>query len=234
MKRIIFLLPLCLLVLSCSKYYGEPMTQEFALGSSYSKIDISNGFDVTVSDEVDNVVITVGEEVMDRVVVKVNNNTLIIDFKWGTNYWGDATAIIPAGVAVDEIDLSGGSILAGVALYGADADLSLSGGSKYTGSADVSELEINMSGGSEATLTGISQQSMDIELSGGSILSAYGLMIPEVEGDMSGGSVAHVTCCTSLEVNLSGGSELTYGVTDATCRPMVYCPASGGSTVKPR
>ncbi len=231
MKRILLLLPLCALFLSCTKDFGTPITKEFAISNSYSKIDISDGFHVTMSDEVSSVVVTVGEKAIDRAVVKVQNGTLYIHFKWGTHYQGNATAIIPSSMAVNKISLSGSSAIYDGELSGGDAELELSGASTFTGTANVADIDIEMSGSSQVVIMGNSQSSLDIDLSGSSTLDAFGLITPEVEGDMRGNSMAKVTCCTSLEVDLTGDSKLTYQPVDASCRPVINCTSSGGSTV---
>jgi len=234
MKHILLLISLSLACYSCTKDFGDAVTKEFPVSGTYSAIEVHNGFSVTLSDEVTAPVITVGEKAMDRVVVKVKNSVLIIDFKWGTNYSGTASVVLPSNITLNEVTLSGGSTFTGGELYGAEAELHLSGGSVFTGTADVTELDMVLSGGSVATLSGSSTNSMDMKLSGGSEVHAYELMTPEVDGEMSGGSIAYVTCCTALEVDLSGGSQLSYGLTDVSCRPVVDCTTSGGSTVSPK
>ncbi|MCR4738510.1 MAG: hypothetical protein K5846_10200 [Bacteroidales bacterium] len=75
---------------------------------------------------------------------------------------------------------------------------------------------------------------MEIDLSGASTLKAPYLSAESVYGEMSGASNADVTICSQLNVDLSGASTLTYGTYSDECHPNINCPASGGSTVRPR
>ena len=232
MKQIIFILSLCalcVLLLGCKKDWGDPTTKNYSISGNYTALDVSDAFEVTVSDKVSDVVVTVGEAAHKRVVVEVKNGQLIIGFKPNTVYSGTATAVIPASV-LREIDLSGASSFIGD-LSGDDVEIDLSGASKYEGNISANKLEIDLSGASVVTIDGACQTTMEIELSGGSRSNAAYFDAPIVRGSMSGGSHADVTCCNSIEVDLSGGSTLTYGTIAEECNPAVNCSTSGGSTV---
>ena len=218
---------------SCAKDYGEPTTKTFAINGSYNALEVSSAFEVTVSDQVTDVVVTVGEKALDKVKVEVKNGTLHIGFNWLTNYVGTATAVIPANANLRELDLSGGSKFTGD-LTGSEIEIDLSGASIYYGNVIADEIDIDLSGASEATLTGNCQTTMDITLSGASDLFASGLGTQTVEGTMSGAATAYVTCCSRLQVALSGASTLYYGTTSPDCHPVVNCTTSGASTVSPR
>jgi len=209
------------------------VTREYPINAAFTQLDVSHAFDVTVSDEVSNVVVTVGEKAINRVEVKVVDGTLYIGFKWGTIYSVPAKAIIPANIVLRGVELSGASSFIGD-LVGQDVDIELSGASNYSGNVQATELDIELSGASTAHVTGLCQTDMDIDLSGASDLHAANLSAQSVEGALSGASNADVTCCTKLEVELSGASDLTYGTIDETCNPFVNCSTSGGSTVSRR
>ena len=76
MKNIVILLSLSLLFFGCTKDWGTPATKNYPIHGAYTKLDVSNAFDVTVSDQVTDVVVTVGELAHDRVVVKAVNGEL--------------------------------------------------------------------------------------------------------------------------------------------------------------
>jgi autotransporter translocation and assembly factor TamB len=253
MKQIFIMLSLCVLLFGCTKDWGIPTTRNYPINAPYSGLDVSNAFQVTVSDQITDVVVTVGDLAHENVDVKVINGTLHIGFKPMTfnNYNGVATAVIPASVLRDlelsgassftgdlsgddvDIDLSGASIYRGNVITN-DLDLDLSGASTYIGTIDVDKLDADLSGASTVTVGGYGQSLMKINLSGGSQLNAANFEVPVVNGSMSGGSFADVNCCTSLNVSLSGGSTLIYGTLFEDCHPVVNCPTSGGSMVKPR
>ena len=75
---------------------------------------------------------------------------------------------------------------------------------------------------------------MDVDISGASTLNASLLETPSVLGDISGASTADVTICSNLKVNLSGASTLIYGLISPDCNPVIDCPCSGASIVRPR
>ena len=231
MKNIVILLSLSILFFGCTKDWGTPATKNYPINGAYTKLDVSNAFDVTVSDQVTDVVVTVGELAHDRVVVKVVDGELQIGFKPNTNYSGKAKAVIPAAV-LRKLDLSGASSFTGD-LRGDDVDIELSGASTYRGTVEATELDIDLSGASDAILSGACQTKMEIDLSGASTLKAANLSAMSVYGEMSGASDADVTVCSDLNVELSGASTLTYGTTSEDCHPVVNCSTSGASTVQP-
>lgn len=232
MKNIVILLSLSIFFFGCTKDWGTPATKNYPINGAYTKLDVSNAFDVTVSDQVTDVVVTVGELAHDRVVVKVVDGELLIGFKPNTNYSGKAKAVIPAAV-LRKLDLSGASSFTGD-LRGEDVDIELSGASTYRGTVEATELDIDLSGASDAILSGACQTKMEIDLSGASTLKAANLSAMSVFGEMSGASDADVTVCSDLNVELSGASTLTYGTSSEDCHPVVNCSTSGASTVQPR
>ena len=226
------MLSISILFFGCTKDWGAPATKNYPINGAYTKLDVSGAFDVTISDQVPDVVVTVGELAHDRVVVKVVDGELQIGFKPNTNYSGKAKAVIPAAVR-RKLDLSGASSFTGD-LRGDDVDIELSGASTYRGNVEATELDIDLSGASDAIISGVCQTKMDVDLSGASTLKAADLSAMSVYGEMSGASDADVTVCSALNVELSGASTLTYGTSSEECHPNVNCPASGGSVVKPR
>ena len=233
MKNIVILLSLSILFFGCTKDWGTPATKNYTINGAYTKLDVSNAFDVTVSDQVTDVVVTVGELAHDRVVVRVVDGELLIGFKPNTMYNGKAVAVIPANANLSDLELSGASSFTGD-LRGDDVDIELSGASTYRGTVEATELDIDLSGASDAILSGACQTKMGIDLSGASTLKAADLSAMSVYGEMSGASDADVTVCSDLNVELSGASTLTYGTSSEDCHPVVNCSTSGASTVQPR
>lgn len=236
MKNIFIMLSISILFFGCTKDWGNPATRNYPVNAPYTKLDVSNAFEVTVSDQVTDVVVTVGELAHDRVVVRVVDGELQIGFKPNTFVFqpnAKAVAVIPANANLSDLELSGASSFTGD-LRGDDVDIELSGASTYRGTVEATELDIDLSGASDAIIHGVCQTKMDIDLSGASTLKAADLSAMSVSGEMSGASDADVTVCSALNVELSGASTLTYGTSSEECHPNVNCPASGGSVVKPR
>ncbi|MBR4135263.1 MAG: DUF2807 domain-containing protein [Bacteroidales bacterium] len=233
MKKIIILLSLCALFFGCTKDWGSPTTKNYPINGSFTGLDVSNAFQVTMSDEVTDVVVTVGELAHDRVIVKVINGELQVGFKPNTRYNGTAKAVIPATANLRDLDLSGASSFVGE-LSGHDVGIDLSGASHFNGSVNAEEIDLDLSGASGADIHGSCLEKMDIDLSGASTLKAAALHVPSVIGEMSGASNAEVTICTLLNVELSGASTLVYDLISSGCHPVIDCPTSGSSTVRPR
>jgi hypothetical protein len=253
MKKTLVMLSLCALFFGCTTDWGDPTTRNYPISGPFTSLEVSDAFQVTVSDQVSDVVVTVGELAHDNVEVKVVNGKLHIGFtSMRFNlYDGVATAIIPAAVLRD-LSLSGASSYTGD-LSGDDVDIDLSGASAFTGNVvankidfdlsgasscrgnvEAENIDVDLSGASSVNIGGNCHSLMKIGLSGGSELRAAALNASAVRGNMSGGSYADVTCCSALNVELSGGSTLVYGVVSDDCHPDVNCPSSGGSNVRPR
>lgn len=233
MKKSIILLALCLAFCGCSKDYGVPTTQYYPIHGFYDGLEISDAFDVTVSDQVDDVEITVGELAHSRVIAEVVRGTLRIGFEGFTFYRGVPKAVIPARNPVSFLNLSGASSYIGD-VVGRNVEINLSGASLCRAYVETDLLDIHLSGASTANLQGFSSATMIIEESGASQLRAFDLTSSAVEGTMSGASTAEVNCCSALRVDLSGASHITYQTLSRTCHPIIDCPVSGGSTVRER
>lgn len=251
MKQTLIMLSMCVLFFGCTRDWGSPTTKNYPINRSYTGLEVSSAFQVTVSDEVNDVVVTVGNLAHPRVIVKVKEGKLHIGFKPHTTYNGLATAVIPASV-IRDLELSGASSFTGN-LGGDKVEIDLSGASSFNGNIDARDLDfeisgastcvsfietknldIELSGASTATIEGRCWDRMEMELSGASHLNAIGLDATDVHGTMSGASDADVTCCSNLNVELSGASTLTYGTYSNECHLNINCPASGGSVVRPR
>ena len=238
MKKCLFVLSaLVLLAFSgCQKFAGDPMNKDFNVPGAYTELEVHNAFDITVSDAVDVITITAGENVMPNVVVEVVENTLKIRLKpMASVYGGELKATIPYNANLTSVDLSGASEFRSeyglegqkvdVELSGAsdfycdidaiEIDMNLSGASHFTGNIDASGLDLDMSGASDATLKG-QVTTLDLDLSGASSIkktindSSYGFECDVCKGEMSGASDAYIHCNLIINVNLSGGSDLHY------------------------
>lgn len=258
MKKYLFVLFALVLFAfsSCKKFAGDPITKEFTIDGTYTELEVHNAFDVTVSDAVNVITITAGENVMPYVIVEKVENTLKIYIKpVATFYGGDLKAVIPYNADLTSVDLSGDSEFHSE--YGLDGDkvevdlsgasdfycdieadeieMDLSGASTIQGYVDASKLDLEMSGASDATLRG-QVTTLEMNLSGassiektitGSQYSRYGFECDFCNGDMSGGSVVYIHCNMTIKANLSGGSELHY--TGAAITTDSSC--TGGSNI---
>lgn len=240
-------------VCGCSKWAGDPITQKFSIDGGYTDLKVEDAFDVTVSDTVDQVIVTVGENVMPKVIVENKNNKVNIYLKgWATNGGKEMKVILPYSPQLErvrlsgasgfhsdytlkaqkvEIDLSGSSVFYGD-IEADDVNIDLSGASDVNGDVTATNLFLDMSGSSDARLTG-DVATLEIGFSGSSTLvkrvmaHKYALSCDQCIGLMSGSSDAYIHCDGSINVSLSGGSNLYY-TGDASTRG---CSTSGSSKV---
>ena len=238
MKKYLFVLSALVLFAfsSCKKFAGDPITKEFTIDGTYTELEVCDAFDVTVSDAVDVITITAGENVMPYVIVEKVENTLKIYIKpVATFYGGDLKAVIPYNAGLTGVYLSGASEfhsvyglmgraveveLSGASEFYCDIDadeidMNLSGSSYIEGNVDASNLVLDMSGASDATLRG-QVTTLDLGLSGASSIkktitgSRYGLECDVCKGEISGASDAYIHCNLIIKVDLSGSSELHF------------------------
>lgn len=80
MKKLTCLLPCIILcfLFSCTKPSGVEITQHFPIEHDYYRLFISDGMEVTVTDDVDDIVITADENVMETIKVVNRNGELRI------------------------------------------------------------------------------------------------------------------------------------------------------------
>ena len=238
---------------SCSKYYGEPTTMNYSINGTYTKLDVSHAFDVTVSDEVTEAVVTVPEDLHSKLKLKVKDGTLYIGF---TSNWivtsGECSVILPRNLQLKDLELSGASTFHGD-LQGLSSDIEISGASEFYGNvlaADVDfevsgaskadcmvsadKVDLDLSGASDIVFRGACTGTMDIDVSGSSDLHASQFDTDAVTGSLSGSSDADVTVCSRIAVSVSGSSRLTYGAASPACNVTFACTTSGASTITPR
>lgn len=238
---------------SCSKFYGDPVTKDYPVVGNYTKIAVSHAFDVTVSDDVTDAVVTMPEDLHGKLKLETKGGTLYIGFNSRViGLSSECKVILPANPQVKDIDLSGASSFRGD-LQGTSSEVELSGSSDFYGNitaqkveidlsgssemwctVDADKIEIELSGASDANINGTCTGTMDIDVSGSSNLKAAGLNTDAVKGELSGSSDADVTVCSRIAVKVSGASDLTYGLSSPECRPEYRCTTSGSSNVTPR
>ena len=136
---------------SCNKFAGDPVSKDFIVEGSYTKLNVDNAFDVTVSDEVSVITVTAGENIMQNVVVQIVDNTLKIHLKPLTsNYGSDLKAVVPYNAELTSVVLSGASEFhSEYGLYGEDVEVELSGASDFYCDIMADEVDVNLSGASD-------------------------------------------------------------------------------------
>lgn len=211
MKKYLFVLSALVLFAfsGCQKFAGDPITKDFNVPGSYTELEVHNAFDVTVSDAVDVITITAGENVMPKVIVEVVDNTLKIYLKPITNvYGGELKAIIPYNANLTSVDLSGASeFRSEYGLEGQKVDVELSGASNFYCDIDADEVDISISGASNF-FGDIWADQIDMDLSGGSNINGN-VAANDLDLELSGASNAKLLGQVGmLKVDLTGASNI--------------------------
>lgn len=237
----------------CSKPAGNPITQTFNVKGNYTELEVGDAFCVLVSDTVNHVTITAGENIMPHVVVKVVDGALKIYIQgWHANLGNDMKVVLPYNASLTSVELSGASAYhSAFGLKGSEVDVSLSGASNFycdieadevdielsgasfiSGQVAATTLDFDMSGASSAALEGTAE-ALHVDFSGASTLkrqvagNRYAFACNRCEGSLSGSSNAYLHCDGAISVSLSGSSNLYY-TGGATTRG---CSSTGGSNI---
>ncbi|NOU48638.1 MAG: DUF2807 domain-containing protein [Bacteroidales bacterium] len=166
---------------------GHVISKTFDL-SAFNEISVGGSFEVTLTQSTEQkVVITVDENLMDRIEVKVVGGELQLSTRMMQNPTKlHAEISVPS---LTSIDASGAT--------------SVKTTNKFTGSA----FEVEVSGASEVNFTGDFTK-LNIELTGASELNFTGL-INTMTAEISGASEGNYKGdCETIEVDLSGSSDL--------------------------
>ena len=211
MKKYLFVLSALVLFAfsSCQKFVGNPISKDFTVGS-YTELEVEDAFDVTVSDAVDAITVTVGEKLMPKVVVEVVENTLKIHFKGinHNNYGTDLKVVIPYNADLTSVDLSGASEFhSEYGLEGEKVEVDLSGASDFYCDIDADEVDIDMSGASNF-YGDILADEIEMEVSGSSNIKGY-VEVLDLDLGMSGASDATLEGYVgTLKMELTGASNI--------------------------
>ena len=207
MARILIVTILVVLLAACTTVTGSgnPVNRSFDL-DGFSRINASQGAQVEVTrGEAFSVDVEVDDNAVSKLDVSVSGDTLRIGLKVDSvvNVTFRARVTMPelTGVMV-----SGGSGLQGV-LAGEDLDLNVSGGSRATLTGTAGRVTIDASGGSRALLGALAAGDVKLDASGGSHVEVNSS--GRVSGQASGGSSVTVSGSpTSVDVETSGGASL--------------------------
>jgi len=194
---------------------GNLTTKTFDI-IDFTKVKAENGIQVEVAySSTFNVEIMADDNVMEYIEVNKSGDTLKIKIKGNTSF-RSATMIANVGMPnLNKLELSGGS---GAEINGFNSsdDLSvrLSGGSQISnfitpGNITVANANFDLSGGSSVRLTG-SATGISVNCSGGSHINLEGFSARNADIKLSGGSHATVNIDGTLNVDISGGSEVFY------------------------
>ncbi|MFC1871936.1 head GIN domain-containing protein [Chloroflexota bacterium] len=189
---------------------GKVINEAFGL-SDFTGIKAQNGFqvEVTKSDSF-SVVAIVDDNVLEHIEIKKSGDTLILRPKASRSFRSVTLSARISMPDIEKVELSGG---ANAEINGFDSSnnlpVNLSGGSHLNGSIDAGDVNLNLSGGSHVTLSG-SAENINIKGLAGSQFNLSGYSVNDADINLSGGSHADVNVNGTLNVDISGGSEVNY------------------------
>ena len=175
---------------------------------AFTKIVISNGFDVQLSSgDSHKVSITINENLVNYLDIREEGSTLRLGLKPGSYSNTKLTAEIDT-TTVSELFLSDGSNAESTNINSGDFYLRLSDGSQATLAGSATSVNIIASDGSRAYLSGFRANNADVTFSDGSRGAVYSDGVLDV--DLSDGShLDYYGDPTLGDINLYGGSTIT-------------------------
>ncbi|MBR5035095.1 MAG: DUF2807 domain-containing protein [Bacteroidales bacterium] len=242
MKKCFVLLSALLVLTSCDfdriRLSGHLVSKDFAIEGTYSKLDVSSAFKVTVCDTVSQITVTTDEVIMPKVEVIKQGDELSIRLKprfVSINLRAKMEVILPYNPDLTEVELSGASsIHSSFPLKGQLVEIDLSGASDYYGDIEADKVEIDLSGASnyygdikadklEMDLSGaadyegnVTATDLELDVSGASKIirkeaeNRYTVCCNRCEGSVSGASSVFIHCDGAICVDISGASNLHY------------------------
>lgn len=241
-KLLVFFFALACIV-SCNSYgfitlSGVSVEKRFDESALYSSLEISNAIDVTYSDTATAVTVCADSSVMEYVNVENKAGILKLylscPLKVNIGNTGKISATVPASSSLESVSVNGASsfrsekalvcgsfrvIVSGASAFSADLSagtsvgIAASGASKVRSVVDTEMLDVDLSGASEADVSG-KVASYTLTASGASSVSSgkANVETDTLECNLSGASAGKVRCNVSATGHVSGASSLTvYG-----------------------
>lgn len=237
MKKIPFLLFILFTVIFTSsaqtQLIVDPNAQVRALDRSFSKIKVSNGIDVFLSQsDTESLAVSAAEKkYADRIVTVIEGGQLRISYDHNGNWnIGDKNLKVYISFKeLSELNASGSSNIKIAGTLNSDKLLlRLSGSSDFSGNVKSRELVIDLSGSSDVKISG-SASVLNLENSGASDFDGYDLAVDVCTTKSSGASDVNITVNKEINVQASGASDVYY-----RGNPVVKSLRSSGSSTVAR
>ena len=157
MRKLLSLACICMtfILFSCTKTTGVKVTKTFPVNSSYYYLYLDGGMRATISDNVDKVVITADEGVMEKIKVENTSGTLRIFRKdIALAYYTNAEVLIPYNPRLRQIEMSLDSELStDYGIEGDEVKLRVDQRSKFWGYILAESLDLKVTDRSEVYAT---------------------------------------------------------------------------------
>ena len=211
-------------------------TGEVSVSKDYTELTVSSAINVVWSETATSATLKADEAVYDKVTFERRKGELKIYVKTIMSFrnHGPIEVILPASPYIKDIELGGASSFKSetvlnvrkldLEIHGAsefeanitaseEIDIECTGASKVFSDISTPELSVNLSGASEAHLSGTAGKT-EIETSGASSLLPYKgntLTTGNTETEQSGSSSVTINCTGILKCEASGAASLHHG-----------------------
>jgi Putative auto-transporter adhesin, head GIN domain len=181
---------------------------------NYHGINVSNAFDVYLSQSNDEGVAVSAAEMKDREMIKVEvrDGILFIGLDKGWK-WNSGNKKLKAYISfklIDKLTVSGAcDVFISGTLKADKLSIHQSGASDLKGKLDVKELTVDISGASDIMVSGIAAK-LSVEASGASDFKGFDLITDYCDVRASGASGIRITVNKELSAHASGASDIKY------------------------
>jgi Putative auto-transporter adhesin, head GIN domain len=199
---------------ACNEIIGERgnddrITKEFTV-DNFEKIEISGGFDITLTPYKSNeVILEVDENLVDYIDISVRGNKLYIDADRRMSSRQGIKIKVPVQ-EISAISSSGASNIQSSGPISSKAlDIELSGAGKIDLKLDVNYVSLELSGATMVYLNGVGER-LEVDMSGAGSLTAEDFEVKECEVSISGVGHVLVNVTGTLEAQVSGLGKVEY------------------------
>ena len=208
---------------------GNVTRETRSVGTSFSKIDVNRGLNVTLEQsDTYFVEVEADDNLQSHITVKVENETLIITTDESIDE-AKAKNIHVKMPSLTYIETSSGaSVTTNNAFTGTEITVKNSSGSESNVNLEYDKISCKASSGSEIVLKGKALD-LNTDSSSGSDIDARDLLVNNVVSEASSGSSTDVHPGLSLKGKASSGSSISY---DSSPKTIVKEESSGGSVSK--
>ena len=215
MKKIIIIVMTFLTVAGLQAQQVNDANAEIREAKGYNAINVSNAFDVylTQSNEEAVAVSAAETKYREKIKVEVKDRTLFIKYDGDGKFWNTGNKKLKAYISfkdISKLNISGAcDVYINGTLKAPKLNISQSGASDLKGKLDVDDLVIDLSGASDMNVTGAARN-VDVEASGASDFKGYDLVSETCNARASGASSIKVTVNKELSAHASGASDVHY------------------------
>lgn len=236
---------------------GNILEQPTEIKGVYDEIEVYDDINVVVTNEVSQPTIVADEALIEHIVLKIQDNSLLVAYNSPIKMEGPSSSPIlklPEMGKVNSVELNGEASFCCVTPWSATSfelsqsgasnsevnttmiknkvEVDLSGSSTASLQCNVNELDVEMSGACSLNLKGMVQK-FDLEMSGATstvsdnVEGVYGFTANVADIELAGSAEVFLNCLEQMKVEASGSSVVNY-----TGTPQMTQEISGAASVK--